>query len=214
MRIPFRTSPMVLVLAFLLPFAGCDGGATTSGDSDSTVVHPPTSNSRVVVVVDTIQTTQTTVTYVKRKLLISDFDTSVLSVGDTVRVIAGATVLDTGVSKLDPCPDGLTIYNAYGTEVTMELWTGYGLEYRAGRVYGDGLASTSTTSLLPDSLHNRWCTGWKGLPANSTRGMLLVVGVPIDPGGPSYFLVQGQFPETDAKSILVVDELGRLRTLR
>jgi len=212
MRFALLAIPMSLALLF--SFAGCDGGTTSSDRGDSTVVTTPGTTSKVVVVVDTLQTTQTTVTYVKRKLLVTGTDTSVLSVGDTVRIIAGATVLDTGVSNLNPCSDGLTIYNNYGTEITMELWTGNSLEYAAGKVYGWQLERVTMPSLLPDRDHNRWCTGWKGLAAGDTRGMLLLAGVPIDPGGPSYFLAQGQFPETDAGSILVVDELGRLRTLR
>ena len=170
----------------------------------------------MVFVRDTIDVTPTTVTLVQSKLLISGQDTSVLESGDTLRLINGNSALDTAVSHLAPCKDGLTIYNAYGTEISLEMWTGQGLSYAQGFVTGSYLDRTGLQpTLLPDLDHNRWCTGWDGYSSEEDRSLLIVAGVPVEPGVPaSFFLQQGLFPAADAQTIIVVDELGRLRQLR
>lgn len=209
-----------ILCSTILGFAACDGGigdGSTEDDSTSTVTPAGTQiESRVVVFIDTLSTSATTTTVVKRKLLIKGDESSVLSL-DTLTVIGGQFLLDTVLQGRQRCPEGLTIFNRYGTELSLELWAGRSLQYSNGNILGKSprLASSSP-SLLADSAHDRWCPGWKG-PSSFRDGesdLLLVVGVPIDPGGPSYLLATGHFPEVTSNSILVVDEVGRLRTLR
>lgn len=207
-----------LLLAGLSTFSSCDGGTGKSTDSDTTTVVRVDNSipSEIVLRIDTIAKSPTTFTIVRRKLLVRGRDTSALSL-DTLVYIGGEALLDTSMSGQQPCTNGMTIYNLYGTEVTMELWSGRTLEYANGRVTGARVQHrASTSSLLPDREHNRWCPGWKG-PGNFSSGetdLLLLTGVPLEAGGPSFFLVQGHFPEARDSTILVLDEVGRLRTLR
>jgi|GEM_PF-5225562 len=217
---------LVGVLATLLGFSACDGGidgGSTENDTTTTVINPgPTVESRIVLVVDTLGKTATTTTIVKRKLLIKGSDTSALSL-DTLTFIGSESLLDTALEGREPCTDGLSIFNNYGTEITLELWAGRSLEYSNGNILGSSVRqAAASASLLADSAHSRWCTGWKGATSfeyddngyNRENDLLLVVGVPIDKGGPSYLLTQGHFPEVTTSSILVIDEVGRLRMLR
>lgn len=205
----------------LLGFASCDGGigeGSTEDDSTSTVAPsgPQQIESRIVVVMDTSRTTQTTTSIVKRTFLIKGADTSTLSL-DTLTFIGGQNLLDTALQGQQPCPYGLTVFNRYGTEIGLELWAGGSLRYSNGNILGKSpRLVASSPSLLADSAHSKWCPDWKGRSYfdDGENDLLLVVGVPIDPGGPSYLLASGHFPEVASNSILVVDEVGRLRTLR
>lgn len=204
----------------LLGFASCDGGigdGSTENDSTSTVTPTgPQVESKVVVHVDTLSRTATTTSIVLQKFLIKGLDTSMLSL-DTLTYIGGQTLLDTALQGQQPCKDGLTIFNRYGTEVSLELWAGRSLQYSNGNILGESpRLVASSPSLLADSAHSRWCPVGDGRPTlyYDENDLLLVVGVPIDPGGPSYLLAHGHFPEVKSNSILVVDEVGRLRTLR
>lgn len=213
-----RTATISAQALLMLALAACDGGSSSASGQDSTTVIAPSTNSTVVVRTDTLSSTSTTYTVVRRKMLVNASDTSILSL-DTLTYIGGSTVLDTALLGQQPCPEslGLTIYNLYGTEVTMELWAGNSLAYSNGIIAGYSQEKVgSNPSFLADRDHNRWCTGWSG-PDDFTWGqkdLLLVAGVPLTAGGASYFLVQGHFPEATSSSILVLDEVGRLRTLR
>lgn len=207
-----------ILLAGLLSFSSCDGGVGDGTDSDTTTVVPGDNStpSEIVLKIDTIARSPTTFTIVRRKLLVKGRDTSALSL-DTLVYIGGESLLDTSISGQTPCDNGMTIYNLYGTETTMELWSGRMLEYSNGKVAGARVQQrASTSSLLPDRNHNRWCPGWKGSGdfVSGETDLLLVTGVPLESGGPSFFLVQGHFPEAASSTILVLDEVGRLRTLR
>lgn len=216
MRTPIRIAVVALLGTSLLGFSACDGGTSSTSGQDSTTVVTPSTNSSVVVRTDTIASTQTTVTIVRRKLLVNAQDSSTLSL-DTLTYVGGTTLLDTSLSGQQPCSDGLTVYNLYGTEVTMELWAGRSLGYAGGMITGSDISqAASNPSLLADRSHNRWCTRWRGSDDFSydQDDLLLVVGVPLEAGGASHYLVQGHFPEVTGHSILVLDEVGRLRTLR
>jgi len=202
-------------LLALALFVGCDAGDPSNSDDPPSVPGQDSSVSRVVFVRDTIDSNAATITVVQRKLLISGTDTSILQAWDTLRLING-TALDTGISHQAPCKSGLTIYNAYGTEITLELWVGQGLSYQNGMIRGSYLDRIGLHPSLPADLdHNQWCTGWNGFASSEDLSLLVVAGVPVEPGvSTSYFLAEGLFPAADAQAILVVDELGRLRQLR
>ncbi|MCB9497706.1 MAG: hypothetical protein H6686_12540 [Fibrobacteria bacterium] len=205
-RIPIPTGLLLLSLLGACDLASQESETSTVRASDS-------SSSQVVVRLDTLSRGNGTITTVRTKLLITDGDTSLLSREDTLVRLDNDSALDAGVSRLEPCTNGLTLYNAYGTEVTVELWLGNGPSYQDGKVTGSNLERFGwTQSLRSDSTHNEWCPGFTG--SGDRRDLLVVVGVPPDPGGPSYYLVQGIFPAVDQKSVLLIDELGRLRTLR
>ncbi len=210
---------MRLVLAFLCGVfvTACDVNLKSEETDPDPTVQPqrqdttsrPTGDttSRRAIVEDTIAKTSTTVTLVRRQLLIRGQDTSVLA-QDTVRLLNGAVIIDTALSVQPLCPNGaLTIFNAYGTPIVLELWTGSSMEYVGGRVYGTGLQRVARTIMPADSAHNRLCQDWP-----SPQYALIIAGIAPDPGGPAYLLSHGQF-QVSSSSLLVIDEEGLIRPL-
>lgn len=172
---------------------------------DPVTPNPIDTTSRRVFTEDTLAKTSTTVTLVRKALLIRGKDTTVLA-RDTVRLLDGRMLVDTALSVLPPCTNGATFFNAYGSPVVLELWTGNSMEYSGGRVYGTDLQRRSRAVVPADSAHNRLCQDWI-----TGHDVLVIAGV-TDSEGSTYPLGHGQFL-INSSSILVVDDQGLVRPL-
>lgn len=206
---------LLLALFFSLFVTACDVNIQSEEPAPDPTVQPQDTTSRNTsdttsrraYTEDTIARTSTTITLVRRQLLIRGADTSILAL-DTVRLLNGGVIIDTALSVLPPCPSGaLTIYNGYGSPIVLELWTGNSMEYLSGRVYGTNLQKVARVVLPADSAHNRLCQDW---PA--TQYGLVIAGITPEPGGPAYLLGHGQF-QLSSSSLLVVDDEGLIRPL-
>lgn len=211
-----RLALACLCAAFLV---GCDVNVESGEDEKEPTVQPEApvtpiqtdTTTRRVSTEDTLAKTSTTVTLIRKELLIrvkdTRKDTTVLAI-DTVRLLNGKVLVDTALSVLPPCTNGATFYNAYGSRIILELWTGNTMAYNEGRVYGTDLKRRSSAIILSDSAHNRLCQDWI-----TGHDVLVIAGVVDTTDGSTYYqLNHGQFLLTSS-SILVIDEQGLVRPL-
>jgi hypothetical protein len=207
------TMRFMLACLCAMSLVGCDANVDPEKEEKEPPVQPEVpvtpipvdTTSRRVSTEDTLAQTSTTVTLVRKELLIRGKDTTVLAI-DTVRLLNGKFLVDTALSVLPPCTNAATFYNAYGSSVVLELWTGNTITYKDGRVFGTDLKKRSSAVVLADSAHNRLCQDWI-----AGHDVLVVAGV-VDSDGSTYPLGHGQFL-LNASSILVVDEEGLVRPL-